>query len=361
VRCVSFRSRASTSDWQPTYSFQAWAREGIEWNSIYSILDSEDLIYLGYQAIEIQKKGTEMGATLPFTLDETHGLTRLPGCELQSSSAELGWTSLFVSTQLESPFEAAVEPVSDHLLVFHLDGPVYVRGEVQDRHVRRLVPAGSLFLWPAGSGFRIQLEASVKTLHLYIRSSVVEEVAACLGYSEPDTVHIAPRLSESDELLEQLALEVGRAATSRTTSAQLYTDHLARAIAARLIRINSPDAFRGAAPPSIQGLTAAQLKRAQDYIEAHLNEVIRLLSLSEASGLSVSHFTRRFKVTTGLSPHQFVLRRRIEHAKRLLIHTNEAIAQIALRCGFSHQEHLTHTFKRFTGHTPGRYRQTVRS
>ena len=301
-----------------------------------------------------------MSATMPFTLNETHGLTRLPGCALQSSSAGLGWTSLFVSTQHESPFEAAVEPVSDHLLVFHLDGPVYVRGEVEDRHVRRLVPAGNLFLWPAGSGFRIQLEASVKTMHLYIRSSVVEEVAASLGYREPGTVHIAPRLGETDELLEQLALEVGRAATSQTTSAQLYIDHLALAIAARLIRINSPDAFSGVAF-SMQGLSAAQLKRAEDYIETHLNEVIRLLSLSEASGLSVSHFTRRFKVTTGLSPHQFVLRRRVERAKRLLKHTNEAIAQIALCCGFSHQEHLTHTFKRFTGNTPGRYRQTVRN
>jgi len=315
---------------------------------------------LGYGAIEIQKEDTEMSATMPFTLNETHGLTRLPGCALQSSSADLGWTSLFVSTQHESPFEAAVEPVSDHLLVFHLDGPVYVRGEVEDRHVRRLVPAGSLFLWPAGSGFRIQLEASVKTMHLYIRSSVVEEVAASLGYREPGTVHIAPRLGETDELLEQLALEVGRAATSQTTSAQLYIDHLALAIAARLIRINSPDAFSGVAF-SMQGLSAAQLKRAEDYIETHLNEVIRLLSLSEASGLSVSHFTRRFKVTTGLSPHQFVLRRRVERAKRLLKHTNEAIAQIALCCGFSHQEHLTHTFKRFTGNTPGRYRQTVRN
>ncbi len=85
------------------------------------------------------------------------------------------------------------------------------------------------------------------------------------------------------------------------------------------------------------------------------------MPLSEASGLSVSHFTRRFKVTTGLSPHQFVLRRRVERAKRLLKHTSEAIAQIALCCGFSHQEHLTHTFKRFTGNTPGRYRQTVRN
>jgi AraC family transcriptional regulator len=301
-----------------------------------------------------------MGATMPFTLNDTHGLTRLPGCALQSSSSDLGWTSLFVSTQHESPFEAAVEPVSDHLLVFHLNGPVYVSGEVEDIRVRQLVPAGSLFLWPAGSGFRVQLEASVRTIHLYIRSSVVEEVAASLGYDEPGTVHIAPRLGETDELLEQLALEVGRAATSQTTSAQLYIDHLALAIAARLIRINSPDAFSGVAS-GIQGLTAAQLKRAKDYIETHLNEVIRLLSLSEASGLSVSHFTRRFKVATGLSPHQFVLSRRVERAKRLLKHTNEAIAQIALCCGFSHQEHLTHTFKRFTGNTPGRYRQTIRN
>ena len=295
----------------------------------------------------------------PFTLDQTHGIVTLPGSCVYASSAHLGWSSLLISAQREEPFEADVPPVHDHLIVVHLGGPVRVKGSVDNRSVRRLVPPGGIFLWPAESGFHIGLEKSVDTLHLYIRNTVVEEVAESLGYDRTAAAHLAPRLCDTDALLEQLVLEVRRAANG-PTSASLYADHLALAIAARLVHHNTAGSPVEDTSKS-RGLTSLQLRRVEEYIEANLGEVIQLHELSSASGLSVSHFVRQFRRTTGLSPHQFLLRRRVDHAQRLLTHTDETVAQIALSCGFSHQEHLTHTFKRFTGATPASYRRASRN
>jgi AraC family transcriptional regulator len=300
-----------------------------------------------------------MGTATPFTLDQTHGIVTLPSSYVRASSADLGWTSLLISAQHEEPFEAEVEPVRDHLIVLHLGGPVRVNGSVDTKSVRKLVPPGGIFLWPAGSGFHVGLEEAVDTLHLYIRSSVVEEVADSLGYTGNNAARLLPRLCETDHLLEQLALEVRRAANS-VTSPSLYVDHLALAIAARLVHHNA------AGPPvegalRSRGLTSSQLRRVEEYIEENLGNTIQLQELSSASDLSVSHFVRQFRLTTGVSPHQFILRRRVERARRLLTHTEDAVVEIALSCGFSHQEHLTHTFRRFTGTTPASYRRTIRN
>jgi AraC family transcriptional regulator len=296
------------------------------------------------------------GNYAPFTLEDTHGIITLPTSEVRASSATLGWTSLLMSVQRETPFEVNAAPRRDHLIVVHLNGPVRVRARIETRTVNKFVPAGSIFLWPAGSGFRVGIEQSVDTLHLYIRNEVVDEVATSMGYDSEKTRQLVPRLSESDVLLEQLALEV-RHAAGRAVADTLYVDQLALAIAARLIRHNHCRApvVESAAR---RGLSNPQMRRIEDYIEATLSEVIPISRLSAESGLSVSHFVRQFRLATGISPHQFVLRRRVARARRMLAETDEPIAQIALACGFSHQEHLTNVFKRQVGIAPAGFRRT---
>ncbi|KEQ53862.1 helix-turn-helix domain-containing protein [Sphingobium chlorophenolicum] len=299
-----------------------------------------------------------MAAAAHFDIGDTHGLFASSGNPVQISSAALGWTSLFLSEQEEQPFEASAEPVPDHLLVFHLGGPAQITGVIEDKKITTVIPPGGLCLWPANSPFSIELENSVETLHLYIRSSIVNEVAASLGYDYPDGIRLRPRVGQRDELLEQLALEVRSVAASGGSSTALYVDQMALAIAARLIR-HDYSAQPAPAAANNRGLARGRLKRVEDFVEAHLERPIQLHELSLVGGLSVSHFVRQFKLATGVSPHQFVLRRRVERAKRLLSHSDQSLAQIAYSCGFSHQEHLTHTFRRHVGATPGNYRRSA--
>jgi AraC family transcriptional regulator len=85
-----------------------------------------------------------------------------------------------------------------------------------------------------------------------------------------------------------------------------------------------------------------------------------LRDLADAAGLSPSHFARGFKASTGLPPHRYLIRLRIEHGQALLRDTDLPIAEVAAACGFAHQEHLTRAFGRWVGTTPACYRRLRR-
>jgi AraC family transcriptional regulator len=104
--------------------------------------------------------------------------------------------------------------------------------------------------------------------------------------------------------------------------------------------------------PHVGGLSPTQLKLVTNYINDRLEQELSLEELAAIAKLSPAHFCRSFKQSTGFTPHQYVIRQRVERAKLLLIERKIGIAQVAIACGFTHQSHLNRHFKRFTGVTP---------
>ena len=139
-------------------------------------------------------------------------------------------------------------------------------------------------------------------------------------------------------------------------------DDLRLAVAIRLLDLKS-GAVRPANPGEmrlkrreVRELQKWRLKRVIEYVDAHLATRITLVDMAAVAGLSRMHFASQFRVATGLRPHQFLLRRRVEQAEDLLRNTTMSIVEIALTIGFQTQAHLTTVFKRFVGCTPGRWR-----
>jgi transcriptional regulator GlxA family with amidase domain len=115
-------------------------------------------------------------------------------------------------------------------------------------------------------------------------------------------------------------------------------------------------------PGSVRsGLAPWQLRRTYNFIEAHLDGDPSISDLAKECGLSASHFARAFRQSCGVSPHRWLLRRRVERAKRLLLEGEQGLAQIALACGFVDQSHLTRVFARSEGHTPAKWRRLRRN
>ena len=106
-----------------------------------------------------------------------------------------------------------------------------------------------------------------------------------------------------------------------------------------------------------RGLSERQLRRVEDYIEAHLERDIGVDDLAEAAGLSPVYFARQFKTRTGTAPYRYLLVARIARAKRMLLADELPICEIALACGFCHQEHLTRAFKANVGLSPAAFRR----
>jgi AraC-like DNA-binding protein len=105
------------------------------------------------------------------------------------------------------------------------------------------------------------------------------------------------------------------------------------------------------------GLPRWRLKRACSYIKAHLEGPIPLGALAGAAGLSPTYFAAQFKAATGLRPHEYVMRRRIEVAQQRLLDPRLTIIEIAIGVGFQSQAHFTTSFKRIVGQAPGRWRK----
>lgn len=103
-------------------------------------------------------------------------------------------------------------------------------------------------------------------------------------------------------------------------------------------------------------LSPLQLRRVALFIENNLDGDLSLATLAAVAGLSPSHFARRFKGATAEAPHRYVLARRVNGAKRLLLETDMPLAEVAATTGFSSQAHLTGIFGRATGMPPGAYR-----
>lgn len=107
-------------------------------------------------------------------------------------------------------------------------------------------------------------------------------------------------------------------------------------------------------------LPCPNLKRVVEYIDANLAQDLSLDALAGVAAMSTFHFARRFKETTGHTPHAYVMRRRSFAVQKLLKSSTLELAQIAYQCGFSNQSHMTTILKQLTGHTPARLRQILR-
>jgi len=103
-------------------------------------------------------------------------------------------------------------------------------------------------------------------------------------------------------------------------------------------------------------LPACRLRRVTQYIQANLQQELRLAELSALVHMSPYHFARLFKRSTGVPPHRFLVRRRIDEARTLLEARTLAIGEIARLVGFRTPSHFTTTFRRITGMTPSAYR-----
>jgi AraC family transcriptional regulator len=162
-------------------------------------------------------------------------------------------------------------------------------------------------------------------------------------------VHMQEVVGRAIALLEAAGRELGQTQEAARSS-------IARAASILLAGIGHP-----AQMSSPRGGAAAllpwQSRRVLDYIEEHLGTPIRVSDLSGLLHRTEAHFSRVFKETFGVSPHAYVLRRRIELASQLMIESTTPLSEIALKCGFTDQAHLSKRFRQQTGTTPAAWRR----
>jgi AraC family transcriptional regulator len=178
-------------------------------------------------------------------------------------------------------------------------------------------------------------------------------MAACDGIS--GEVELRSTMNLVDARVGALIAAVNAERVAGFPSGRLFLDSVEQAIAAALV---DGYAVRGHSVPMYRGgLTPARLRRVAELVHAKIDGELSLHEMAESAELSTAHFSQMFRKSTGESPHQFVLRHRIERAKNMLRAPETRVLDVALACGFKTQQHFARAFRRVCGASPTEYRQ----
>src|SRR6267143_4504220 len=203
----------------------------------------------------------------------------------------------------------------------------------------------------------------IPTLHTYTRSEVIlcaldsNFVGSILSEldRQPKTEPII-RPKFQDSAIRRLVTILSEEVRAGGPSGKLYSDSLTHALAIRYLLLGERPQYQRA-DSAVSALPPYALKRVLDKIEHSFQSEISLASLAKEAGYSLGHFLKMFRTSIGRTPHRYLLKRRIDHARSLLKRREISIIDVAASCGFSSQAHLTQILRQHIGVTPGDYRR----
>lgn len=207
---------------------------------------------------------------------------------------------------------------------------------------------GGMTLIPMHHSYWGRWRQPVEAFMLNLKPDLLTRSAAEL--LEVEQVELLPRTLLYDPLIFQIALALKADLESHKPGGRLYAETVTNTLAVHLLRNYSSHSHKSIR--CLGGLSPTKLKAVTDYINDHLDRDVSLEELAAIAQLSRYHFCRSFKQSTGFTPHQYIIRQRVERAKLLLKDGKMEILEVAIACGFTHQSHLNRHFKRLTGVTP---------
>jgi AraC family transcriptional regulator len=184
----------------------------------------------------------------------------------------------------------------------------------------------------------------------------ISDAALAAACDRTDTqVELRPWTNLVDARLGALAMAGNAERVAGFPSGRLFLDHLEMAIAVALVKDYAVQPaslriFRG-------GLSPARLRRIKELVHAKLDHDLTLEDMAQSVDLSITHFCQMFRKSTGQSPHQFVLRHRVERAKEMLRNAEARVLDVAVACGFKTQQHFARVFRTISGTSPTEYRR----
>jgi AraC family transcriptional regulator len=230
------------------------------------------------------------------------------------------------------------------------------RGGESDRLRSSTVSRGRVHVRDGRLPFWVRCNASASFFAFAIEESFVTEIWR-KGFDGIGDCFIGTSIGVEDPVIGRLAA-LGRIELNEGgAGGRLYVEGLASALAVHLLR--SSGLSRRSPIPHKGGLARWQVRRVLEYIEAHLNGELGLVELAAIVELSPHYFGEAFRISTGSSPHRYVMERRVERARDLLWDADRPILDIAYAAGFSSQSHFTANFRRVTGVTPRRFRRSL--
>jgi AraC family transcriptional regulator len=242
----------------------------------------------------------------------------------------------------------------EHLLLLAMSG---CSGEMWTAGGMRAAAQGrgGVCLIPSGEPFATRVGGDTECLGIYLDPALVERAARDADAAR--RFEVVARSAPRDHLVSRVGMALLAEMDAGAPGSRLYAESLANVLAVHVLRNYTA---AGAEPRRFTGgLSGAKLRRVLSYIADNHGSDLSLEDLAAEAAMSTFHFAREFKRATGTTPHQHLLKFRVERAKELLVESRLPLAEVGLRTGFSHQSHFTRLFRRYTGTTPQTYRAAL--
>lgn len=223
--------------------------------------------------------------------------------------------------------------------------------QLRDVPVRRL-RAGETVLCDLTRAPPAHIDAPFRAIHAHLPHAALADRA---GMPRADALRCEPGIGVDDATIRHLCLSLLPQIEAPERADRMFVDHVALALASHVVRTYGER--RDPAGSARGGLAPWQERRAKELLDAHLDGRIAVAELARQCGLSVGHFSRAFRQSTGDAPYAWLIRRRVDAAKALLRDRRVPLTQVALDCGFANQSHFTRAFKRQIGTSPGHWRR----
>ncbi|MFZ6759508.1 helix-turn-helix domain-containing protein [Undibacterium sp. Ji50W] len=245
-----------------------------------------------------------------------------------------------------------------HVLCLHLGDPVpvsYGAGRYERQGVRL---HGQFCVVPGGSSTRWTLTQPATSLLLRLSPHTVSDTAAAMNLGRQNNL-LAPAIHIRDPQIERIGWMMQAEDHDAYPGGRIFADSLAVALAARLFALQSRKPATD--PVAGRSLPAWRLRHVIDYVEAHLDSDLTLAELAAVAGFSLSHFKSLFRQATGMPVHRYVMERRLQRARQLMMEGKQSMTDIAMETGFAHPSHLAGSMRRVLGFSPAQIRGMMTS
>jgi AraC family transcriptional regulator len=271
------------------------------------------------------------------------------------TSAQNRWEGFLLEEHTAPPiFDAPYHEHDTHVLHLHTGPVASVEWITAGRVSHTYTQPGSASIAPQGIRHSMVMKRDEPGGLLLVEIDPEHMSRVLLDTKTGWRPELIEHLDVRDRQIELLTTALREDLRSDSPAGRLYGESLGTSLVIYLAQLYA--SVRSSSPRYKGGMPPARLKRVLEYIDANLDENVKLTDLAAAAGVSLYHFAKLFKQSTGESPHQFVLRRRVEQAKQLLRNPEMSVLEAGVRTGFVDQRHFAKVFRRLVGTNPSTYR-----
>lgn len=218
------------------------------------------------------------------------------------------------------------------------------------------IRAGETHLYDLKQDPRFFMDKPFHMLGFYIPRAVFDAISEESHTSKIGELRYRAGVGTDDEVVRNLGSSMLAALSAPGQASRLFVDHVTFALAAHVAQTYG--GLRGQSQRPKGGLAGWQEKRACAMLDANLSGELSLRDIAHECGLSTGHFSRAFRQSTGMTPHYWLLRRRVDVAKSMMFDSHQSLLDISLAAGFADQSHFTRVFSKMVGVSPGAWRRS---